>query len=98
MGKMTSSEESRLDRIESKIDKMSDAIIALARAEEKIAVLMQLTSDLTDRMEGCEENIGNIEQAISSTECSLRSIKAVWWLFLSAIVSSGVAAIFYYLQ
>ena len=28
--------ESRLDRIESKIDKLADAMISLARAEEKI--------------------------------------------------------------
>ena len=31
--------ESRLDRIESKIDKLADAMISLARAEEKIIAL-----------------------------------------------------------
>ncbi len=36
MGRMTKDEANRLDRIEEKIDKLSEAIISLARAEEKI--------------------------------------------------------------
>lgn len=36
MGDMNQTEKHRLDRIEEKIDKMTEAVIALARAEEKI--------------------------------------------------------------
>jgi phage shock protein A len=34
-------QSARLDRIEEKIDKLSDAIISLARAEEKIATMAE---------------------------------------------------------
>ena len=34
----------RLDRIEGKLDKLSEAVISIARAEEKIATLSEFTS------------------------------------------------------
>ena len=37
----TETNETRLDRIESKIDKLADAMISLARAEEKIIALQE---------------------------------------------------------
>ena len=42
MGEMNQSDKTRLDRIEEKIDRMSEAVIALARAEEKIISLDEI--------------------------------------------------------
>ena len=39
----------RLDRIEEKLDQMAQAIIALARAEEKISTLAELISSSQNR-------------------------------------------------
>jgi hypothetical protein len=47
---MNANEKTRLDRIEEKIDKMADAIIALARAEEKISNLDETTRIILKRM------------------------------------------------
>ena len=41
--------ESRLDRIESKIDKLADAMISLARAEEKIIALQEDHENMRER-------------------------------------------------
>ena len=43
-------EEARLDRIEEKIDRLADAVVAIARAEEKLASLQGDHSKLYDRM------------------------------------------------
>ena len=42
--------ESRLDRIESKIDKLADAMISLARAEEKIIALQDDHDNMRERL------------------------------------------------
>ena len=42
--------ESRLDRIEQKIDKLADAMISLARAEEKIIALQDDHDNMRDRL------------------------------------------------
>ena len=42
--------ETRLDRIEQKIDKLADAMISLARAEEKIIALQDDHDNMRDRM------------------------------------------------
>lgn len=47
---MNAGESNRLDRIEEKIDKMAEAIIALARAEEKIVTLDDATRIILKRM------------------------------------------------
>ena len=52
---MNANEKTRLDRIEEKIDKMADAIIALARAEEKISNLDETTRIILKRMVAQEE-------------------------------------------
>ena len=50
--KMAQSEttESRLDRIEQKIDKLADAMISLARAEEKIIALQDDHENMRERL------------------------------------------------
>ena len=42
--------EDRLTRIEQKIDKLADAMISLARAEEKIAALQDDHDNMRERM------------------------------------------------
>ena len=50
MGDMNQSDKTRLDRIEEKIDRMSEAVIALARAEEKIISLDETTRMILRKM------------------------------------------------
>ena len=45
------SQADRLDRIEEKIDKMSEAIIALARAEEKIITLTSFSKQQSEQIQ-----------------------------------------------
>ena len=54
MSKLTAEEQrqalaARLDRIDEKIDKMADAVIALARAEEKIITLTSFSKHNLNR-------------------------------------------------
>ena len=93
MGNMNSNERTRLDRIEEKIDKMADAIIALARAEEKITALDETTRIILKRMVAQDERLRTVEQLQADTEGTLKTIKSITWTFVSAVVTGLAGAV-----
>ena len=92
MGDMNANEKTRLDRIEEKIDKMADAIIALARAEEKISAQEDSTRIILKRMVAQDDRLRLIERDLSHVEDTTRTIKSVVWTITTALIGSIVAA------
>ena len=92
MDDMNAHEKTRLDRIEEKIDKMADAIIALARAEEKISAQEDSTRIILKRMVNQDDRLRMIEKNLSHVEDTTRTIKSVVWTITTAIIGSIVAA------
>ena len=95
---MNATEKTRLDRIEEKIDKMADAIIALARAEEKISNLDETTRIILKRMVAQEERLRVVEQQQADAEGTLKTIKSIAWTFVSAIITALGGAILWMLR
>ena len=62
----TETNESRLDRIEQKIDKLADAMISLARAEEKIIALQEDHDNMRERMNKLSVKLDDISPVNSS--------------------------------
>jgi predicted nucleic acid-binding Zn-ribbon protein len=86
----TIQDNNRLDRIEEKIDKLADAVVSLARAEEKLvalekehSILMQQIIKLNDRIEITEKNLIELAGSISFAS-------KIFWFVLSAMISSGI--------
>ena len=92
MDDMNAHEKTRLDRIEEKIDKMADAIIALARAEEKISAQEDSTRIILKRMVDQDDRLRLIERDLSHVEDTTRTIKSVVWTITTAVIGSIVAA------
>ena len=92
MDDMNAHEKTRLDRIEEKIDKMADAIIALARAEEKISAQEESTRIILKRMVNQDDRLRMIEKNLSHVEDTTRTIKSVVWTITTAIIGSIAAA------
>ena len=92
MDDMNAHEKTRLDRIEEKIDKMADAIIALARAEEKISAQEDSTRIILKRMVDQDDRLRLIERDLSHVEDTTRTIKSVVWTITTAIIGSIAAA------
>lgn len=90
---MDSNEKTRFDRIEEKIDKMSDAIIALARAEEKISSLDETTRVILSRMVAQEDRLREVEQSQIDSDATIKTIKSAVWTFVSAIITGLGAGI-----
>jgi phosphoglycerate-specific signal transduction histidine kinase len=81
----TAETQQRLDRIESKIDKLAEAIISLARAEEKLVQLENDKKFLMEKMVKFEERLLHVERNTSETASSLSFINRFFWIGMSAI-------------
>ena len=90
---MNQTEKTRLDRIEEKIDKMAEAIIALARAEEKIITLDESTRTIIKRLISQDIRLIEVEKELSLVQDISKTMQNVIRTIFTATIGSIVAAI-----
>ena len=78
----------RLDRIEEKIDRMSEAIIALARAEEKISTLSDVSRQQAELIAAMEKRIDHVESTVQTNTTVVNIINKIFWIIISAAAVS----------
>lgn len=78
----------RLDRIETKIDKLAEAIVQLARAEEKLINLENGNKILMERMINFEDRLHAIEKKGDDTASQLSVVNKVFWITTSCIITA----------
>jgi tetrahydromethanopterin S-methyltransferase subunit G len=77
---------SRLDKIDEKLDKVSEAIVSLARMEERMITLFKRMDDYDYRHGKLEERVGNVEVK----HASMAWIERVVWILIGAIVTGSI--------
>lgn len=83
------SDDTRLERIESKLDQMSEAIIALARMEERMITLFK-RMDLLDQEQSQQgRRITIVESKTLNNGQMLRFAERVFWIVVTAAVALG---------
>jgi DNA repair exonuclease SbcCD ATPase subunit len=82
------SEEQRLARIETKIDKLSDAMIDLARAEEKLINIDKTSQQHAERMNRFSARMDVIEEVVNEQGKTVKVMQYV--LTLAATVFAGI--------
>ena len=85
MAVVKETQNSRLDRIEEKIDKLSDAMISLARAEEKLIAIEKNNHANYDRMNRFSQKLDNIEDKVNDNTRTIDVIKKTFWLILGSV-------------
>lgn len=92
MGAHMSSEQQltdgRLKRIEDKIDKLSDAMISLAKAEEKLASIEATNRVHYDRMNRHSEKIDEISARVDDNSRTIKIIHVLSYLFAAGLMSA----------
>lgn len=84
------SDQTRLDRIEDKIDKLSDTVIALARAEEKLITLEGSRKNIEDIISIHETRLDEHEKRLQDGDVTLNSITRIFWVALTAAIGALV--------
>jgi len=78
----------RLDRIEEKLDQMAQAIIALARAEEKISTLAEFNKQQSEQLQSLINRIDRVEQLVNSNASTVSVINRIFWVILVGLISA----------
>lgn len=90
---MAESTSSRLDRIEEKLDKLADAMILMARAEEKLIALESKYASQYDRMNKFSEKLDRIEGTVNSNAQTVNTINKLFWIAIASAAAAIAANI-----
>lgn len=88
---MAETNGARLDRIESKLDQLAEAMVAMARAEEKLAGLKQDHDRAYERMNRLSSKLDEIERKVDDNARTVQLINKLFWVAIVAI-SGSIAA------
>jgi DNA repair ATPase RecN len=83
-------DDKRLDRIEEKIDKLSEAMITVARAEEKLIAMEQKHSAQYDRMNKFSRKLDELERIVTQNAATVNTINKLFWVAI--ITMAGAIA------
>jgi len=78
----------RLDRIEAKIDKLADAMISVARAEEKLVSMEQKYAAQYDRMNKFSEKLDDLERIVTQNAATVNTINKLFWVAIIAMAGA----------
>ena len=87
--------ETRLNRIEDKIDKLTDAMVLIARTEEKLISMEQKYSAQYDRMNRFSQKLDDIEKLVETNNYTVMLINKI--VGATAIAAIGAWATQYFM-
>ena len=88
-------EDDRLLRIEQKVDKLSDAVISIARAEEKLIQLGTLTDVLFKKIEDMNNRMIEMEKITAETIAFVNGFNKLTWVFVSGLLTAATGILVY---
>jgi tetrahydromethanopterin S-methyltransferase subunit G len=89
----TGTQAARLDRIEEKIDNLSDAMVSLARAEEKLIAIEKNNHTNFERMNRFSQKLDDIERKVEENAHTVGVINKLFWILIAAAVAGIMSAI-----
>jgi len=87
-------QSARLDRIEQKIDQMSEAIIALARAEEKIITLTEFGKQQGEQILTLINRVDKLEELVRKNASTVEIINRLFWIVTAAAATAITGMLF----
>ncbi|MAG49644.1 hypothetical protein CMO86_08335 [Candidatus Woesearchaeota archaeon] len=78
----------RLDRIEEKLDKLGEALVAIARFEEKMDAYNEYRERSWERMNKFSEKLDVIEKKVEENAHTVKIINKLFWVAIIAIAGS----------
>tara|TARA_Y200000002_G_scaffold358618_1_gene342161 strand:+ start:96 stop:416 length:321 start_codon:yes stop_codon:yes gene_type:complete len=76
--------QSRLNRIEGKLDKMGEVLISIARFEEKMDSYNEYRTNSWERMNKFSEKLDTIEKKVDNNQYTVRAINKLFWVAIVA--------------
>ena len=67
---------------------MSEAIIALARAEEKIITLTSFSKQQSEQIQSLINRIDRVEQLVNTNSSTVNVINKIFWVIIVGLLSA----------
>lgn len=80
----------RLGRIETKLEDLSDAMISLARNEEKIIAMQNILTNQTERLNRHSEKLDEVENVSLSNKQQLSNFTKLFWIIVTSVIGSYI--------
>jgi hypothetical protein len=77
-------DDQRLERIEKKLDEMGQAIISIARMEEKMLTVFKRIEDHAARITRVEDEVTSVKNKTGLNGQTLRFAERVFWIVAAA--------------
>ena len=78
----------RLNRIEVKLDKLSEAIVSLARAEEKLKSMEKFMHQQMDQILEMGKRLEDVERRVSTNASTINIINKLFWIVMAAAATA----------
>lgn len=90
---MVDTSDARLDRIENKLDQLAEAMIAMARYEEKLSGLKEDHDRAFERMNRLSQKLDEIQAKVDDNAHTVQIINKLFWVAVVAIAGSIAAQV-----
>ena len=91
---MSDSQEQRLEKIEEKLDRLADAVVSIARIEERVATVLRQNDRFFIRMDKIEQRLEDVESQSDVNSNTPRFIERFMWI----VVAAGIGLLVYFLR
>ena len=78
----------RLIRIETKVDSLTEAMISLARTEEKMVALQDDHKQMYQRMNRFSEKLDDIERTVNDNSRTVQFINKMFWIVIAGAATA----------
>jgi len=85
-------------RIENKIDRLSEAVIQLARVDERVQALTSRTDLIEERIEKMSDRIDTLEHTSTKQGTVFAGVGNAFWYVFSAFSSAIVTGLFFWMK
>ena len=80
------STEERMDRIESKIDKLSEVLVQMARVEERILNGEEQHKEIRSDIRKLNEKVDEMEKVVQKNQITVNIINRISWIIITGVV------------
>ena len=80
-------EDNRLDRIEQKLDKLTEAVSQIARVEEQLLSLFKRMDRHEKRLDDQEDELQQLNNTVLTNTQSVKAGERLVWLILATVAS-----------
>ena len=78
--------EDRMDRIESKIDKLSEVLVQMARVEERILNGEEQHKEIRSDIRKLNDKVGEMEKVVQKNQITVNIINRISWIIITGVV------------